>query len=542
MDFSLRNALVNGLAPFDTNERGIEHLSALKNLQCCEQALRPIPEFVSPPAGSGAVTGWPNSHIERQGSLVMSFGADSVQEIDEVSLNVTSLSIYKSSDETSVPSPDLAGYWHLSGFRNNFVATNGKDMLCRTATAGESISTGAAVIHGSSDSASQGSWNTVCNYANRLVLAGPDASKPFFSGGEFTELFSVWRDYTPDNLLVSDKDAIAGNYLFIGDAGGGDSDVPLDAQLASIGVFGAQTYNTKWRPWLFGLLERGASTFYPVYNGGTILAVKQHFGDLIVYTDQGVSKLRYGPQPFQGGEILGFSEEILLSDGLAGRGALAGTAREHLFVTKQGEVYMLGERAANYRWAKPYGGGLYRLGYATSAGVGGLSLDNSLIVSFDEEQQHYWFSDGTDTRLLTRTGLCSVPRTMPTSVVRLPGQDGLIAMAANGADDEVELKTQIFDGADGDRRTVWSIGTIELSTTDTSSGWTAQVEARMDKGGSFKSYPPVVADSRGISRVSAPGVDFRVTLTADDDGVDLANANFIEGRGKPSMRKWLDAS
>lgn len=340
--------------------------------------------------------------------------------------------------------------------------------------------------------------NAVANANNRLVFGG--MSGTHFSTAQWLEVMEKWRisgdsDYRRSVTTIKNQ-ALDGSWFAYSQASGGAVDFPFVIFMAMFGYPSVAHYEGLREP-IDTALEQADMGLFPLKNGGTILAAKNLGLDTIFYTTKGISRINWtetGPM-----------EVDVVPTGVAGRGAMAGDDKVHVWCSKQGTLH---------RWQ--LGEGVEDLDKREF--ISTLEAAN-IVIDFDPIDRYFSITDGKKGFWLSRTGLGGSDDVMPTSLLRFPGAaepyDGLLGAAdiavTPGA---AVVETDIFDA--GERGT-WEITKVGLATTDTdASGWTVTVLWRMNKGESFTAAAPVTVDDRGVAFVKAPGIEWKVRLEHPD--------------------------
>jgi hypothetical protein len=377
------------------------------------------------------------------------------------------------------------------------------------------------------------SVNAIEMWNDRLVFGGVGGSR--VSATSFTDAYEVWAASSNKNALVSRYEGWDTSYICISHWKGGDNRIPYAAMLALFGYPTDTVYTEKFQEMVHGWLEKGMMIMHPCRKVGPIQAIKSFGSDLIVYGRDAVLRVMLTEA--------GIQDEVLLDVGIAGRMAVNGDEEEHVFVTKHGEVYMLGQRAGSYGWAIPTGTGLHRLNYKEY--ISTLTLNDALMVSYDPTDKHYYIADADDCYALSRTGLYRSLGIIPSSVQRFSGNTGLVGTTITSGSQAAVVQTMLFDGGLSE---LWEVHQWHLRCTDTAATaadrWAITMEARMHKQNALTAFTsgdfPVQTDGRGKGRTSLSGVDFTSTFTAADrTKVDMDDLIVEVGKGNPSMDKWL---
>jgi hypothetical protein len=379
------------------------------------------------------------------------------------------------------------------------------------------------------------SVNAVAMWNDRLVLGGVAGSR--LSSQSFLDAYAVWQSSSNKSALVHRYEAFDTSYVAISHWKGGDNRIPYAAMLALFGYPSDATYLAKYQEMVHGWLEKGYLILHPCRKAGPIQAIRPFGNDLIVYGRDAIVRLNITEA--------GVMDEVLLDVGIAGRMAVNGDEEEQLFVTKHGELYMLGARGQSYGWAEPTGTGLFRLNYKQY--ITTMTLNDALMVSYDPTEKYYWIADSDECYALSRTGLFRSVGLIPSSVQRFSGSTGLVGTVLTSGSQAVTIKTNLFDSGLSE---LWEVYQMHLRAADTAASsadrFKVTMEARMHKNDALTAFTtgvfPVYVDGRGKARISLSGTDFTATITAADrTKVELDDLLVEVGRGNPSMDKWLDA-
>jgi len=494
-----------------------------------EWGAKALPEFVYP------ITGTPTQSVAHPfpqmvqvaGQLMLWFQTAlyKINEDDWTDTNVATATYNPGTPGSTLAISAGGELWQFAGFQQGtYFATNGQSLIYEMPSND--------ILSGTTRKAYNAETTVLCraiaNHQDRLVLGG--LSGTHFSttpGSDWDNLWEAWRENAPENIVVSDDETIGLNYILYSEQSGGDADIPFATIMAALGQPDSATYD-KLLPIILGYIEQGKMGLYPIRTSETIHAMKEHNGDLIVYGDKSVSRLSMGEVIINGRVAAGYREQVLLDQGIAGRGCVGGDDSTHVFVTNHGELYRL--RA---------GEGLERLGYSefifplvdTSAEAA------KTLIAFDPSERFYWITNGVNGFCLTRTGLGGCDDIMPISVLRNPKYPsaligtGTVAGSPGGA----TIETEIFDG---EKRSAWEIAYVDISTTDTdATGWQLAPRYRLNKADALVTKAAETFDQRGRVRTKTPGIDHALLLTAADrTKVDLERIFVLEGQGKLSLR------
>jgi hypothetical protein len=429
--------------------------------------------------------------------------------------------------------PTGAGPWHFAGMRGSWFATNATSFVFSSPG-----NDGGRVICNNSTMAVQ----SVCNWNNRLVLGGLSGSR--FSTAAWLRFYARWFNRDKKNVMTDENDAIGTNWLLLGPRTGGDVGIPNANLMALLGMPNDTVYETVFEPDVKTMTERAQIDLLPLRHTGAIKGTALYGGDLIVFGDAGISRIRETE--------IGPVEEQISPVGIWGRGAFAGGklkdgSFEHLAVGLDGYAYMVGQGAMRYAregWHSPemVGRDCYRLGWAEF--VGAFTAGDTMRITHDPTEHRYWIAEEDDAYLLTDTGLSHSLGVVPSSAVRLPGSANLIGSAITDATggDVVTVKTVPMDLG---RRDPFTMERIDCSATDTATDpaeqWKITPHGKLQRTQSERTFPAVDVDTRGVGAVEFPAVEHAYTFAhGDRTKCTMDDATGYADLDKnPSLRQWL---
>lgn len=506
--FVFDKAFQQGIRRDSRTDRNAQFLIQCDNLKPTEWGLKPLPVVTYPIVSPALSMTWPHMQLERvDKGLMLLFTATAIYSVD-LAFTASALTIYDATSDASTKSiPAGTGYWQVAGFQSSWFATKGNALVYRIPS-----TTSNRVVEVDTSLTVQ----AVANWNNRLVFGGMAGTH--FSASVWTDLYAHWRKQSPQNIVIDDAGAMDTGHILIGPQSGGDNDIPFAAVMAALGLPSTTVFTDKWKEIVYGMIDRREIILYPLKHGGTVYAMKQYGAGLAVYAQNSVSVLSLD----QSGEI---NEQVLLEHGGAGRGCVAGDREEHVFLTRQGDLY------------RTYlNQGHTRLDFDDLFGP----MIANVVLTCDPVERDVYICNGVNGYILTATGLGRCSGMMPSSLLRMSGQDGLIGTHLSSADPTAAtVETCLFDF--GERFGVKEVAFANLATTDTI-GWQASAKYRMDKSASLTSPTPIAVDDRGNARVKTSGIEFTLLLTAANRKLaDLERVEVIKGQGKPSLRKHLDS-
>lgn len=250
--------------------------------------------------------------------------------------------------------------------------------------------------------------------------------------------------------------------------------------------------------------RRNEAGFRELHWKGEVYKVRRLGDQVIVYGSEGVASLTpvVDPAPT-------FKFDELTYFGLAGVNAVGGDYDVHVFVD-----------SAGWLWRIKKGGKPDRLGYQEYMA---LMAPESIIVSYDPNEQDFYISDGEYGFILTPYGLAQIHQ-LPSNVFFVGGQ--LYGMFSDNGDKEFRLTTDVIDFGFRPRKTLF---TTEVGI-DSSSDVQVAIDWRADKANPFTRTSWVPMNELGISTQIISGVDFRLCLKASSYS-DI-NLDYIKQRWK----------
>lgn len=505
-EFRIVEGLTTGIRRDSRQDRNQQGLIDMTNLVPTEWGAKVVPRSIPLPSGS-APNDYPNITVTWPFPMVV-HGEGNVLLCDQND-------IYDGSSDTT-PIDLVGGFtmnsganstWEIASFEEDvWFLTNGKYLVYKIPS---NLGGDAAVVD---------DWYpaTIANFKGRLVLGGLTAGAGSVPT-KLTNFFEEWKemDHAFTRTLSEDTN-LNSSWLVYSDFGGTARDVPFFDFMSMLDEYGGVSVSADLKSDMSVVirdaLERGAIGFFPVKNKGAIRSIRPVGDLLMVYTSEGVSRIRMTES--------GFVEDDVHDIGVASRHQVGGDLREHIFVDRTNNLNRVDEN-----------GNVSRIGYADHmifvSGAG-------LLISLDPMERFYAISNGDYGYMLTRTGLCKTPCMMPTSYWR---QGTLYGPTIEDLTGTATIETDIFDGG---FRGVHEVVHVRIATTDTI-GWTVTVKWRLNKNDAFTSEDPVTFDDRGDARVKVSGIEFKLLLTASNRSlVDLERIEIeLKQGGKKKFRQLM---
>lgn len=523
-----KKACINGLRPKSDMDTNAPYFETYTNLLATERGAKLLPTITIPAAISAISPSFPHPRLLRQDRVCLLADASALYTFDQVSLTKSAITTYSAQNPGTTRATSGTGPWHLAAFQDVWFATNGTCMAFSLPS-----NTSNKVVITDSSNAPTLAINAVANHDNRLVLGGCSGNAVNkASSTDFAAFYDVWLHSEAKDCVTTEDDDFDTAWVIFSPPGGADNEVPFVAMTSLLGAPGINSstqYVDKFQEMVHGWVESGQMGMYPCRFTGEIMHMKEHNGALIVYGKEGVSRLRMTER--------GYTEEKILGTGISYRGAVGGNDQEHLFVTSKGEVHFLGERGATYPDAQPLGNGLYRLDYSEY-------ITATSIVSHDPVEGYFWITrtGGVNCFVLSRTGLSKSAAVDVLSFLRVAGSTTPIGVGTLASDPQaVTLLTHPFDDGKREIQEVQFVDvTLKDTATDVADRCKVQMLAKLYKHNNFTTFTAVNTDGRGTARVSQSGSLFQIKLTAADrTKIEIDDIYTREGKGKPSMSKWL---
>ncbi len=382
-----------GLRPERRSRAGSkEFCDVLKDMKPTDGDLVGFDGVTNPLDISPSVS-WPFPQLFRGEGVTILALATSLYTVDESDWTTTLIATYDIGTPGDTKAITSGGVWQFASFQENWFLTNGSDVVLKIPS-----NSGDKVLIADSVTVQALGGNS-----NRVFFGGM-AGSYFTANSVWTTMLSLWKVYSGDDIVTYDDQALTTNWIVWSGKAGGEFDWPFVSFLASLGYPDSSTVN-KIATVLYSNVENGNIGLLPLRSQGSVQVIKQLGNDMVAYCTDSVNLLRTTER--------GYSQQKLLSIGVASRGAVCGDENEHVFVDQSGLLWRLSPGS------KPV-----RLGYSSS--IGALTLAN-ITSTFDNSERDFYFSDGTTGYVLSRDGLSQIT-SIPTTVSR--SEDGLIGPIA----------------------------------------------------------------------------------------------------------------
>lgn len=399
--------LANGLRPSPRLGVNAPYLQDCMNMKPTVEGLVPY-EKVQVPFGTPPTIDFPFPQLFKGKGVTLLADKTKIYAVNE--------SDWGTSEITLVGSISGTGSWHFLDLFDYWLLFNGTTVIWKSNVHG--LEGGAAAVNAVVTPTVQ----TGCYLNGRAFMGGftgGTGAGSIWNHASWTALLASWDAKLPGNVAFSSN--IGPNFVMWSSIGGGDA----------LWIF-RPTWATEIRtagPRIFEHIKRNELGWMPMPWQGTVRVMKPLGNAVVVYGDDGISALVHTMEP-----IPTFGLKHLLNIGVAGRGAVGGTDREHAFVDEAGYLWKIGVDLVPKR-----------LDYHEF--VQALTEAN-IVISHDQEENEYYLSDGVDSLILTSKGLGIMDQVV-TSIITTAG--ALLGIAEDSQQNVSNCVngTQAYDTFDG---------------------------------------------------------------------------------------------
>lgn len=436
--FILRDALKNGLRPDADVARNSPFWEQVKNIKPSPQGGAIKNETITNPVVTPATAvSWPFPQLIRGEDITLLPFAQNIYSLNESTWAGTDLSItpgfFEAGDPPQAETIDAGGgVWQPVFFQDQWYMTNGQQLVFQTPREADSkiLVTTSSVLNAQAiakDTALE-----------RMLFGG--LSGTYFDGSEWTNaIFALWRLHREVAGSWQETDtALSTNWIFWGPPGGGSYDLPEALVQGALGLLVAAQYS-EVKEMVYEAIDAGTIGMCPLRTQGAIRAIRELSEGPIVYDDDSVTVLRRDGTEYVPVKI----HEI----GIAGRGAVAGTMGEHVFVDSQSVL------------CRVTSDGVERIGF--SEYLDDLTLSD-IVVTRDPDRNEYYISDGVKGYGYAYGQLSETTR-VNTGLSRVP-TSGLIGISEDlGVETDFEFKGLPFNM---DRPGMKTVKQVDFSSVD----------------------------------------------------------------------------
>jgi len=464
----LAESLVQGLRKTSDHRVNGKYLTEAVNLRPLEEGVVSHKVISVPSDPTEAIVTWPFPQFIRGEEVALAAEATEVDTINEATWARTAITTYNAANVAEERAITQGGVWQFADFGTAWFLGNGTDMVIKLPSYDSwKVVVGDVTL-----------VNALARSGNRLYFGGL-SSGTYFDGSDWGELWDRWMATAPDDVVTYDGMSIGTNVLAWSAVGGGEYDWPFVAFVAALGLTDTTNY-AKIEEAIWTSVQTGGIGFLPMRWKGTIHAIKELGQYTMVYGANGVTAVTRDHQPID-----------LMFMGTCGRGCVAGTQAEHVFVDIEGTLWHL---SADLH--------LTKLGYKEY--LGALTVAN-IVASYDPEEQVYYFCTGLGGYTLTKTGLGELS-IFTSGVQRVGGT--LYGFQKDGGTTTSQVVT---DSIDFGTRDVKTLVEVQLSGSGIA-GATVQINYKFDKDDAYTTTDAVTVDTRGNALVKVSGIQFQIVV------------------------------
>ena len=398
--FNLRDALKNGLRSDVRFTRNLPMWEEVKNIKPSPFGAAKHIAITDPVVSPATTIAWPHPQLIHGEDVTLLAQVQGLYSFAEPNWTGSDLSanFFESGDPTTAETIDAGGgVWQWVFFKDQFYLTNGQQLVYRTPRESDSkiLITTSAVLNCQAigkDTAQE-----------RILFGG--LSGTYFDSGQWPDdLFGLWL--SGNDIGWQEQDTLLGtNWIMWGQPGGGSYDLPEQLIQGALGLLTAAQY-AEVKEMIYEAIEAGIIGLRPMPTQGAIRVIKELGSEILVYTDDAVHILvRNGVQ---------YSSGILKKVGVAGRGAVAGTEKEHLYVDTDSVLHRIASSA-----------NIERLGFEEHLST---LTAASIVISYDPDRGEYYISDGVKGYVFADDQLSETTR-LTTGLFRTASPVGLIGVS-----------------------------------------------------------------------------------------------------------------
>jgi hypothetical protein len=475
-------------------------MESCKGMRATPLGLRTL-EPITIPTGWEPTT-FPYPQVFKSPNELVMVTGSAVYDVDATTYAVTPITVYQASSPLVTFSFTETTPWQFYGFDGGWFLFNESTLLMK-------IPQYDGKVVGDTNPTIQagGSWN------DRLVLGGV-ASPNIFGAANFLALWEEWLNQTDGFTYTGET--FDESFIMWGERFGGDIDHPFYTQMAVFGfpgppVGGAD--NSRTLSANLDSVRRGEMGFAKVPWDGTVLHLAALQGALVIYGDNGIAIGQY----IDGSMVL----TQILNTGIIGRGMVGASHNRHVFVAKDGNMYMLGGNPE-----APFSPTL--LGYQEylTGGGGG-------VISFDQREEEFYVAKSSGTGYILSGSALTETNQVPNSVVR----DGGTLLGTGVADPgtfSFTLSPLVLGTG-----SIKHAGSIEVIFRNLSS-LTGEVYANYQYDGTFYSGGSSPVNDRGVVYTPASGVQLKAKVSGVTSGEGAISDLFLSWKAEDrSQRRGL---
>ena len=537
--FPIVEGLARGLRQYDYNSRNSQLLTQARNVLVGPFGLRALEDLTSPFKESDgtdhipSAIAFPFPQIFVGENITLLAYANAIYSVDTTTedyFEATKLAIFNVAGDAEAIIPTSTEPWHFVDLKDYWMLTNPDATVYKFHKEGV-VSGGVDLVKTQSNV----QISTACTHKGRILIGGFESS-PFWSAS-WTSLWTYWLAKAGANYKFDATiDAPGENFVMWSSIGGGDVPQMLfdpDYFTGFLGVIPNNPAYNDEEPYVMQLLKRNELGWVPIPFQGRVQVLKPLGDNVVAYSENGVTLLTQVSEPYPT-----FGVVKLLGVGVQSRSVVAGDAKEHVFLAKDGKLYRLSGAGA-----------IEELGYKECFSSW-ITDEDRIMASFQESDRKYFFSGystigdialgGEGCYVLTRSGMSSMGAFANViSISELNGTVGAIAVERGVSYDwfDVVVQTDVIDLG---KRGLKQIMRVELgldsSNTSENVDFQVYVSYRDSRSGSFSEEGPYKINDEGVAFPEVTGSDFKIKVVIDV--TQSGSGNSYDGFKLDYMNIW----
>lgn len=482
---NIDEALIKGLSPDERLLRGAPYLSKAKNVKVSERGLEPYDPIVDPFKGMKKVE-YPFPQLFRGEYHTLLCDKSNIYLVDETTWDFRDLRSIDLSGNNKVIKE--GGPWHFLDMKDVFFLFNGETVIWSDAT--QKLKGNDKEIFVSD----KRKINTGTHHRGRAVIGGFNPKN--FWGDKWEFIFDSWRDQI-DQAIDLPTDDIDSNYVMWGSIGGGDFPLWLykpgnypEGLEDSYMTGDEYDLGNASHSLFIEMLKKNMFGFMPMPWQGEVLNIKSLGSNLVVYGDEGITILVQANSEMAST----FGVKHVLSTGIASRSAVGGTENGHLFVDREGSIWMINAE-----------GQPQRLGYDQ---FGYDLLGEDIIVTYNPEENEYYICSKNKSFMFKDEGLTEIGQHITSQEFVQGGQVGIFN--EKEFEKDVEIVTHPKDLGVRGIKTITNLNLGIRGGKDVKVG----IEYRYNSDDEFQRSKMYPLNKEGVAFIRYSGVDFRFVVTS----------------------------
>jgi len=506
----LSDGIRKGLRPDDRIGRSTEFLSESFNVKPRLFGLEAF-EPITDPFNGGESISFPFPQLFRgKGRTLLAFST-ALKSVNESPnpWTASAITTYDAYDLNSTKAIPSGGPWHFADAQGSWFLFNGSCVVFEYNYFDMNSLTNKVLVQ-NEVTIKTGTYNR-----GRFILGGFDEGD--FWRDEWNTILERWRLTVGEPLGITAGE-IGSNWIMWSSIGGGDFPIwlfyPEQAMQGPISPARGDGYEEGITTnLLLERMRRNEFGMMPMPWQGTVLSIKPLGNNLIVYGDEGITALVPVAEP-----VPTFGMRHIASTGIASRGAVGGDDSGHVFVDSDGSLWTISSDMS-----------IKRMGYREFFYP---MLGNDIVISKEPEEYEYYISDGTDSYVLTSSGLGECYQLITSVEFVGGGAVGMFDTVDSGGspDTSGRIVTDILDFS------IRGIKTITSLNLGVSAGVEVALDYRYQSSDSWTRTPFVSTNKEGNAVLRVSALEFRVVIQ-DDSYLNLDELDYIQVKWQASDKR-----